>query len=53
MPRFADTATAAQRELFERLIDRTRVLSDGIWFGTPHNLALEWDSKALAARCRR
>ena len=49
MPRYADSASAAQRELFERLIDRTRVLSDGIWFGTPHNLALEWESQALAA----
>ena len=26
------------------------MLSDGIWFGTPHNLALEWDSQALAAQ---
>jgi len=50
MPQFAHTATEAQRALFRRLIDRTRVLSDGIWFGTPHTLAREWDSKALAAR---
>jgi non-heme chloroperoxidase len=49
-PQFADTAAEAQRELFKRLIERTRVLSDGIWFGTPHNLALEWESKALAAK---
>ena len=26
------------------------MLSDGIWFGTPHNLALEWESKTLAAK---
>ena len=26
------------------------MLSDGIWFGTPHNLAQEWESKALAAQ---
>lgn len=50
MPRYADSATPAQRELFERLIERTRGLSDGIWFGTPHNLALEWESGALAAK---
>jgi non-heme chloroperoxidase len=47
-PQFADTAAAAQRSLFTRLVKRTNVLSDGIWFGTPHNLALEWDSQALA-----
>lgn len=50
MPQFADTTPPAQRELFAKLIKRTRVLSDGIWFGTPHNLAQEWDSKALAAQ---
>jgi pimeloyl-ACP methyl ester carboxylesterase len=50
MPQYADTTAPAQRELFERLIEKTRILSDGIWFGTPHNLALEWESKALAAK---
>jgi pimeloyl-ACP methyl ester carboxylesterase len=50
MPQFAETTSSAQRELFERIIERTKVLSDGIWFGTPHNLALEWHSKALAAK---
>ena len=50
MPQFAETTAESQRALFRRLIDRTRVLSDGIWFGTPHTLALEWDSKALAAQ---
>ncbi len=50
MPQFADSTSSAQRELFAKLIERTRVLSDGIWFGTPQNLALEWDSKALAAK---
>lgn len=49
-PQYADTTSPAQRELFERIVERTAVLSDGIWFGTPHNLALEWDSKALAAQ---
>jgi pimeloyl-ACP methyl ester carboxylesterase len=50
MPQFADATSNAQRELFQRIIERTRVLSDGIWFGTPHNLGLEWESGVLAAR---
>lgn len=50
MPQFADATSLAQRELFAKIIDRTRVLSDGIWFGTPHNLGLEWESGALAAQ---
>jgi pimeloyl-ACP methyl ester carboxylesterase len=49
-PQFATNTSPAQRRLFTRLVDMTRVLSDGIWFGTPHNLAREWDSQALAAR---
>jgi non-heme chloroperoxidase len=49
-PRFDLTATQAQQALFERLIERTRVLSDGIWFGTPHTLAREWESKRLAEK---
>lgn len=49
-PQFADATSPAQRELFALIIDNTRVLSDGIWFGTPHNLGLEWDSGALAQR---
>ena len=48
-PQFADTVAAAQRSLFTRIVKRTGLLSDGIWFGTPHNLALEWESQALAA----
>lgn len=50
MPQFADATSAAQRELFALIIDKTRVLSDGIWFGTPHNLGLEWGAGALAKR---
>lgn len=49
-PQFASNTAPAQRRLFTRLVDMTRVLSDGIWFGTPHNLAREWDSQALAER---
>ena len=29
---------APQRQLFEHIIERTTVLSDGIWFGTPQDL---------------
>ena len=49
-PQFALTASDPQRQLFKRIIERTTVLSDGIWFGTPQNLAKEWTSKALAAQ---
>ncbi len=49
-PQYAHTTSAPQRQLFERIIERTTVLSDGIWFGTPRELAREWHSKALAAR---
>jgi non-heme chloroperoxidase len=49
-PQYAFTTTKAQKALFERLIEKTTILSDGIWFGTPQNLAKEWDSKALAAK---
>ncbi len=49
-PHFSLTASEPQRRLFERIIERTTVLSDGIWFGTPQNLAKEWTSKALAAQ---
>jgi pimeloyl-ACP methyl ester carboxylesterase len=49
-PRYADSTTPAQCGHFEHLIDRTRVLSDGIWFGTPRDLAREWTSGSLASR---
>jgi pimeloyl-ACP methyl ester carboxylesterase len=47
-PRFAATTSAVQRRLFKRLADMTRVLSDGIWFGTPHALGREWETQSLA-----
>ncbi len=47
---FAEATSPAQRRLFRRLADMTRVLSDGIWFGTPHNLAREWETQRLAQR---
>ena len=49
-PEFATTTSAVQRRLFKRLVDMTRALSDGIWFGTPHALGREWDTQSLARR---
>ncbi|MCF7979807.1 MAG: alpha/beta hydrolase [Chromatiaceae bacterium] len=49
-PQFAASATHAQRELFALLVDKTRILSDGIWFGTPHDLGREWAEGGLAER---
>jgi pimeloyl-ACP methyl ester carboxylesterase len=47
---FTDKATEAQKALFEKLVEKTRALSDGIWFGTPINLAKEWQDAALRAQ---
>ncbi len=49
-PRFAETTAPAQRRLFKRLVDMTRLLSDGVWFGTPYDLGREWDTQSLARR---
>lgn len=53
VPQFSPMASAQQKELFARIVDRTRVLSDGVWIGTPHNLAREWETKTLAAQMPR
>lgn len=50
MPVFAESTGEAQRALFVLLVDKTRLLSDGIWFGTPRNLEQEWRSGDLARR---
>ncbi|HEY6895241.1 MAG TPA: alpha/beta hydrolase [Rhodanobacteraceae bacterium] len=47
---FAAATSPAQRRLFRRVADMTRVLSDGIWYGTPHDLAREWETQRLAQR---
>ena len=52
-PLFAEHATDQQKDLFEHLVDKTFGVSDGIWFGTPHDLAAEWDSGGLAAQMPR
>ena len=46
-PQFRDTATKEQRDLFKLIVDKTRVLSDGVWFGTAINLAKEYQSGEL------
>jgi pimeloyl-ACP methyl ester carboxylesterase len=49
-PEYNATATPMQRALFELIVDKTRLLSDGIWFGTAHNLNLERENGALRGR---
>jgi pimeloyl-ACP methyl ester carboxylesterase len=47
-PQFAVTTSTMQRRSFKRLVEMTRVLSDGVWFGTPQALGREWDTQCLA-----
>ncbi|OQA30304.1 MAG: Haloalkane dehalogenase [Betaproteobacteria bacterium ADurb.Bin341] len=49
-PAFAPGTSDEQKALYEHLVDMTRLLSDGIWFGTPHNLAHEHEDGMLRAR---
>lgn len=49
-PDFADSATTEQRALFEYLLARTRLLSDGIWVGTPYHLDRIWHEGVLRER---
>ena len=46
-PRFADHAMPAQQQLFERLVDQTLQVSDGIWFGTAIDLDRHWRTGGL------
>lgn len=46
-PMFADHATPAQKQLFERLVERTSQISDGIWFGTATDLDRHWRTGGL------
>lgn len=50
MPVFAAGTTQEQREVFQRIVDRTAVLSDGIWLGTAYNLGREFREGAIRAR---
>ena len=47
-PQFAVTTSAVQRRSFKRLVEMTRVLSDGVWFGASQALGREWDTQSLA-----
>jgi pimeloyl-ACP methyl ester carboxylesterase len=49
-PVFAGHASAAQRDLFERLVEQTFAVSDGIWYGTPFHLNAAGRSTALGER---
>lgn len=46
-PMFADHATPNQKQLFERLVDQTLQVSDGIWFGTASDLDRHWRTGGL------
>lgn len=50
VPQFTNAATREQRDLFKLIVDKTRRLSDGIWFGTPVNLNREYQSGELKKR---
>ncbi|MGE4373726.1 MAG: alpha/beta fold hydrolase [Xanthobacter sp.] len=50
MPRFTQTLADASRAAFERIIDQTFGVSNGIWIGTPVNLDKEHKTGELAAR---
>lgn len=47
---FREATTKAQRDLFERIVEQSFAVSDGIWFGTPHHLDDAFRSQSLTAR---
>ncbi|MCW5699235.1 MAG: alpha/beta hydrolase [Rhodospirillales bacterium] len=49
-PKYAEHVTASQRDLFERLVDKTCGVSDGVWFGTPFHLNRAWENGAMRER---
>jgi pimeloyl-ACP methyl ester carboxylesterase len=51
LPGFRDEA-AMSRALFERVLEQTCAVSEGIWLGTPYNLNLEYERRELAPRMR-
>lgn len=53
IPVFRDSATPAQRAQFQYLVERTRLLSDGIWLGTAVQLNREHRSGELRAQQHR
>ncbi len=49
MPKFS-TPFRDLQTMFERIVDQTYSVAEGIWLGTPHQLNLERERGALAAR---
>ena len=49
-PRFREGLGAATQLLFERILDQTFGVSEGIWIGTPVNLTRERESRELERR---
>ncbi len=49
IPRFRE-GVGELRKFYDRIVDQTFAVSEGIWFGTPHNLTQEYESGELAAR---
>lgn len=48
-PRFREGVGELQA-FFERIVDQTYRVAEGIWFGTPHNLNIEYESGDVARR---
>jgi non-heme chloroperoxidase len=48
-PRFREGVGELQA-FFERIVDQTFGVAEGIWFGTPHNLNIEYESGEVARR---
>jgi pimeloyl-ACP methyl ester carboxylesterase len=49
-PQFAPHASQAQRDLFEQLVDQSRMAADGIWSGIPKHLDDVRDQDGLIER---
>jgi non-heme chloroperoxidase len=49
VPRFREAIVGAH-ELFDRIVDQTFGVSEGVWIGTPYNLNLEHERRELVPR---
>lgn len=49
---YLNSSAGERGELFERIVDQTFSVSEGIWIGTPHNLNLEYQRRELEPRMR-
>ena len=52
-PKFSSKATDAQKDLFNTIVEKTRKLSDGIWFGTPVQLAKAFNAAELTDKLKQ